>query len=355
MRVHKKDIFTVLVIVLVLNCLSLAADNGYQKIDPNKVPDKLVELASIIKTNYEKIKTWKGKMTYHSVSVYRDKEVIKEYLKEFAGVELTEEPNELHEIADATSEFQIDLENNRFYRHMNRPEPLVYMDSEKGVTYKSFDGPLEDTKIVTPAYQVNIYPYRRTKDYVTLEKRAEKKRPIRTEGVDPREAFNIARPIWEVLSRFSQALRMEGVETFGVVIKKKTEGDNMTYRVEIFDPGKSRSGGIIILSSKAGFNPVYVEQRHDKGGFTRTTTEFIEIDGVFLPNKWNMSLYYPSDSKLLREVARTIYDMQINMPISDSTFSEASYLRDGEKLIDHTNNKKEYILKDGKFVEFEEQ
>jgi hypothetical protein len=289
-------------------------------------------------------------MTYHSVSVYRDKEVIKEDLKEFAGVELTEEPNELHQIADTTSEFQIDLENNRFYRHMNRPELILYMDPEKGATYKSLSGPSQDTKIVTPAYQVNIYPYRRTKDYVTLEKRASKERPIRTEGVDPREAFNVARPIWEVLSRFSQALRMKGVETFGVVIKKKTETDGSTYRVEIFDPGKSQPGGIIILSGKAGFNPVYVEQRHDKGGFTRTTTEFVEIDGVFLPSKWNMSLYYPSDSKLLREVVRTIYDMQINMPIPDSTFSECSYMQEGEKLIDHTNNKKEFILKAGKFV-----
>ena len=294
-------------------------------------------------------------MTYHSVSVYRDKEVIKEDLKEFAGVELADEPNEIHKVVDGTIEFKIDMENNRFFSYSDRPGAIVYMDLEKGVTYKSFAGPSQDTKIVTPAYQVNIYPYRRTKDYVTLENRAKKKRPIRTSGGDPREAFNVARPIWEFLSRFSQALKMEGIETYGVVLKKKIETDGTTYRVEIFDPGKSQPSSIILLSSEAGFNPVYVEQRHDKGGFTRTTTEFVEIDGVFLPSKWDMSLYYPSDSKLLREVVRTIYDMQINMPIPDSTFSEASYLREGEKLIDHTNNKKEYILKDAKFVEFEEQ
>jgi hypothetical protein len=351
MRAHKKDIFIFLLIVLVLNCLSHAEDSGYQKIDPNKVPDKLIELASIIKTNYEKIRTWKGKMTYHSVHVYRGS-IAAEHLKEFAGVELTEEPNELCEIADTNSEFQIDLENNRFYRHMNRPDALNYWNPENGITYKSASGPSQNTKIVTPAYQVNIYPYRRTKDYVTLEKRANKERPIRTEGVDPREAFNVARPIWEVLSRFSQALKMEGVETFGVVIKKKTETDGSTYRVEIFDPGKNQPSGIIILSSEVGFNPVYVEQRHDKGGFTRTTTEFVEIDGIYLPSIWNMSLYYPSDSQLLREVIRTMSDMQVNVPIPDSTFSETSYLREGEKFIDKIQGK-EYTYQDGDLIEVE--
>ena len=355
MKDYKKSSFIVLVIVFVLSYLSQASGAEYREVDPNKVPDKLIELASVMKANYGKIRTWRGKMTYHSVSVYRDKEVIKEYLKEFAGVELTEEPNELCEIADTISEFQIDLENNRFYRHMNRPDALTYWSPENGTTYKSLSGPSQNTKIVTPEYQVNIYPYRRTKDYVTLEKRARKERPIRTEGVDPREAFNVARPIWEVLSRFSQALKMEGVETFGVVIKKKTEPDGSTYRVEIFDPGKKQPSGIIILSSEAGFNPVYVEQRHYKGGFTRTTTEFVEIDGIYLPSKWNMSLYYPSDSQLLREVVRTIDNTQINVPIPDSTFSETSYLREGEKLIDHTNYKKEFIFRDGQLVEFEEQ
>ncbi len=212
---------------------------------------------------------------------------------------------------------------------------------------------MQDTIIVTPEHQTDIYIYSRTKDYVTLEKRARKERPMRTDE-DPREAFKIGRrPVWETLSLLSQSLkyRMPGIDILGVVLGEKIDGNNVTYRVEISSPGKNQPFLIFVLSGEAGFNLVYGEARNDNNGsvVSKVTMEFVKVDGVFLPSKWNVSQYYP-DGGLIREEIRTMSDMQVNVPIPDSVFSESSYLREGEKLIDYTNNKKEFILKGGKLV-----
>ena len=354
MKDYKKNPLIVLVIVFALSYISQASGTEYREVDPNEIPGKLAELASVTKANYEKIKTWKGKITVHYVWVSRGG-VAAEDLKEFAGVEPAEEPNELHDIADYTIEFKIDLEKDRFFSYSDRPEAMIYWNPENDTTYKSLSGPSQDIEIVTQEYQICISPFRMTKDHVVLERIARKERPIPTARSDPRKVFKIGKPIWLAFSQLSQSLQMTGIETFGVVLKEKTEGGNVTYRLEVSDPGKKQPFHILVLSGEAGFNPTYIESREDGLVLTRKTLEFTEIEGIYLPSKWNVSQYYPSDGGLMREVVRTIDNMQINVPIPDSTFSERSYLREGEKLIDHTNNKKEFIFEDGKLVEFEQQ
>ncbi len=122
-------------LIFVLSSVSLyAADTGgFQKIEPNKVPDELAMLAAVTKANYEKIKSWQGKITDHFVRVSRGS-IAADELKQYTGVKLADEPNEIYEVADDTSEFKVDMENNRFFRYMNRPEPLVCKDPRKGAT-----------------------------------------------------------------------------------------------------------------------------------------------------------------------------------------------------------------------------
>lgn len=348
MRDYKREAFTVLVVVLFLNCFSYAVDTEYKKVDPNAIPDKLAMLISVTKANYEKIKNWQGKMTYHGVYVYRGS-VAAEHLKA-ASIKVTDEPNELYQIGDSTSEFKVDVKNNRFLRHINRLEPPIYADPRKDATYKSLSPPEENTEIVTSEHQISISPFRRTKDHVVEEKIARKEKSRRTERSDPREAFNVGMmPVWELLSLISQSLKSHkpGVDTYSVVLEEKTEGNiALTYRIKMTNPEKSREFFTFVLRGEVGFNPVYTESRTEDGSavLSESTRDFVKVQDVFLPSKWNASQYYPSDGKLLREVNRTMSDMQVNVSMPDSTFSEYNYLQDGDRYIDDIKKKK-YIYK----------
>ena len=56
MKGYKKDYFIVLVSALVLTYIPHASGSEYKEVDPNEIPGKLAELASVMKANYEKIK-----------------------------------------------------------------------------------------------------------------------------------------------------------------------------------------------------------------------------------------------------------------------------------------------------------
>jgi hypothetical protein len=190
-----------------------------------------------------------------------------------------------------------------------------------------------------------------TKDNVISSRIAIKERAGAIRIINPKEAFYIGeKTLWLSLSQLSQSFQIPGIEKFGVVIKKKSKDDQIIYRIEISDPGKDKPFSIVILSSEAGFNRTYIENWYDGGSLmSKTTTEFVNQQGVFLPKKWKMSQYYQNGG-LMRQGDCTIEEMQINKPIPDSTFSELSYLIDGDRYNDKIQSKK-YTVKTGKLVE----
>ena len=353
-RDFNKNILIILMTIVVgwPSVISLAANSEFQVVDPSEVADILAMMSSVTQANFEKIKTWQGKMSRQGILVLRGNDAAKD-LKEITGVELTEDPDEIHRLSDSMIEFKIDVQNNKYFSYRNRPKPSVYQNPKDDTSYISRTGPLQVTEIITPEYQVNISPLTKTKDHVILKRIARKEKPKRTHRSDPRKTFNIGtKSIWLTLSQLSQSLEMTGIETYDIVLKEKTAGSDVVYRIEMSHPRKERAFLIIELSSKVGFNPTYIEHINESNGsmLSKTTMEFVKIQDVFLPRKWDVSQYYPSDGGLMREVVRTIDDMQINLSIPDSTFSEHNYLHDGDKYIDKIKEKK-YYKKADKLVE----
>ena len=104
-----RDSFTMLLTVILLTFLSVGADvGGFQKVEPNRVPDELAMLAAVTKANYEKIKTWQGKISSESMYIYGGAYAAN-LLKQDAGIKSIKEPNELVMTGGSTIEFKMDL------------------------------------------------------------------------------------------------------------------------------------------------------------------------------------------------------------------------------------------------------
>jgi len=342
-------------ITCALSCVSQAAESiEFQKVDPNQVPAVLMMLSDITKANYEKIKTWQGNIVFQNILIYHGKTAA-DLLKRHAGVELTQDPNELMTTVEGTTEFKIDLENNRLFAYMNRPQPMIYTDPDKERVYTSLEGPMQYTIILTPEYEIESYPDRRTANNTIVTRRSAIKREPGSlgnmTGPDPRECFNVGSPIWLLLSQLSQSLqyKKEGIETFGVILEKgKTAENNAVYRIQITSPGESYPVLKFILKEEMGFNPTYIEVRRNGLLASWISTDFVEIGGIFLPSKRQEIQY--DDSGFRRGSQRTINNAQINAAIPDKTFSvHGCGLSDGDKFVDRILDK-EYTYQAGKLI-----
>lgn len=334
-----------------------ADTGGFQKIDPNKVPDELAMLAAVTKANYEKIKTLQGKVSFEDMIIYRGAYAA-DLLKRHAGVTV-KEPNELADRAEGTTEFKIDMKKNLLFRYMNWPKPNEFIDFDQGVIYPSLSGSMERTKIITGEYEIESYPDRKKKDGTILGRIARKqlrKQPqIITDDTDPRIGFNIGRPVWELLSQFSEGLRsyQKGdVNIFyDVVLEKEQTAKGVNYRMQFAKPGASYPFDKFILDGEKGFNPTYIEVKNDRGiTISEITIDFNKIDGIFLPSQRHVLQYDGTDGRLRREAKSTFSEMKVNMALPENTFSLNNLgLCNGDKFVDDIKGK-EYKYQDANLV-----
>jgi hypothetical protein len=344
-------IILLLAIIWSPNALAQVDDTDYRIVDPNAIPDVLSMLASVTQINFEKIKTWQGRITNKNIITIRGEQSA-ELLKEYTDAEPNDSLNEIQGISDMTIEFKIDVENNRFFSLLECTEPPVYLDPQKDKSYPSLRWvPVEQIQIVTSEHQVKISPYNWGEKEPILKRIAIKELPRPNFRTDPRGAFYIGeKTLWIGLLQLDQALQILGIEKSRAVIKKKSVGDDTAYRIEVYEAGKDILLSIIILSSEAGFNRTFFENWYRDGSLmSKVTTEFVNLQGVFLPRKWEMEVYYP-DGGLMRQEDCTIEHQQINKSIPDSTFSVQNHLREGDVFRDKIANK-EFEYKDGELVE----
>jgi len=274
-----------------------------------------------------------------------------------------QEPDELITLSEGTIEFKIDLEKNRIFTHMNRPKPMTYTDPDKERVYtSSLTGPTQHTRIITPEYKIESYPFRWSEGKLK-ERRATKqvrKNLEYTTSSDPRNCFYTGEPVWDLLSQLSQSLQYKkekGIKTFDVILEKgKTAKNNVVYRIQVIIAGINHPISTFILKEEMGFNPAYVEDRGNNGLLAfRITTDFVEIDGIFLPSK-KRKTQYDESGRHSRDSDWTINNTQVNAELPDKTFSvDNCGLSDGDSFVDEINNKN-YIYKgDGKLVEVEKK
>jgi hypothetical protein len=351
---NKKSLSVILTVIIICNpsIFAQAKEIDYKIIEPNKVPDILSILASTTQANFDKIKTWQGRISHTAIETTRGEKAA-EYLSKFTKAEPNESTNEIQRLYNRTIEFKIDVEHNRFFSFSDRStEAYTYIDTEKGKSYLANRGPEEQLFLVTSEHEIEITPLGwRGKDNAITSRIAMKRWSGATALTDPRDVFHIGyKTLWLTLSQLSQHLKMPNIEKYNIVIKEMPTNNNITYRIEIYRPNENYPFQVLVLSGEVGFNCTYIENWYDKDSLmSKTTTEFVKLQGVFLPKKWEFSQYY-RDGGLMRQEINSIENQQINVPIPESTFSELTYLHSGDRVRDRITNK-DFEYENGKLVE----
>jgi len=332
----------------------------FQKIEPNKVPDELVMLSSAVKANFDKIKTWQGKISFHKVSFYRGAKAA-DMFEKFSGAKSVTSPNELGITAIGTTEFKIDLGTKLLYQFRNR-DSLEFLNFDNSESYTSPSGRQQRTIINTPEYEIRCSPNRRKKDGTITSRFARKHPSAKYPGFyskeDPRTFFYILSPPWEFFSRLFkiQDLYREGAidSTYEVILEKAQTAENTIYRFQLLLPESGEVEEEIILDGAKGFNVTYVKQKHNGKTTVEITRDFTKIDGIYLPIKEH-ELRYDREGFLRHEEDFTLSDMQINMAIPANTFSIHNLgLKDSDSYIDEIENKT-YKYQAGELVLEEQQ
>jgi hypothetical protein len=360
---YKKITVVVLAIMIILGSFhhaTIADTIKFQRVDPNKVPDELAMLAAVTQSNYEKIKTWQGKIASESNYFYYRGENSADLLKQHAGIKSIADPNELAMTGKGIIEFKIDMGKNLLFRYQNRPKPIEYIDTEKGVTYTSLEESSESTRIIAGEYKIESYPYTLKRDGAISSRRATKQphrqSQIITDDSDPRYCYSIGKPAWILLSELSEGIRLFSKDPnsafSGVILEKAQTAKGATYRMKLTLPGASPSfEWKVTFDGEKGFNPVYVEVKNDKGiKISEITRDFIKVQGIFLPAKQRVVQYDGTDGRLRRAATSTFSDMKVNMALPESTFSHKNLgLKNGDKFVDKIDGK-EYTYQDANLV-----
>jgi len=349
---NTKYILAILMVTMIwpINDFAQANEADFKIVDSNEYPDILSVLVSATQTNYENIKTWKGKIKSVDLRSIRGNRA-KELSFKHNPAESNNLPDEIQQVVTQKIEFNIDVENNLFFSFSKHTETPFYLDPKKNKTFPSGWKPEETQFIITSESQIEISPLVwKGKDDAIIKRIAIKDYAGASQRIDPRQLFFMgSKTLWLTLSQVSQSLKITNIEKIGVVIKKNTVGGNTDYRIEASDPGKDKPFSAIVLSSKDGYNLTYIENWYDNGKLmSQTTAEFVKIQDVFLPKKWTILQYY-QDGSLIKQVDCMIEDQQINMPIPVDVFSEKTYLRNGDKFTDNITHK-EYKYQDANLI-----
>ncbi len=351
MTQNKKYILILSVSILLLstNVLAQADDNGYKLVDSSQVPEILSKLSTASKSNYEKIKTWECQITEDSMITIKG-ETAKRLIKESTDFISVDPIQEIQRFSNAKTSFKIDMAKNLLFSISTSTEPYIYKEPEKEEKYPSKSLPEELINISTPDHQIQIVPYSKNKDNVTTSRMGIKRRAGKSGITDPRVVFNAGgKTLWLLLSQFSQSLQIPDIEYFGVVIKEKSDGKKIIYRLEISDPNESWHFMVLELNSETGFNYTCMENWFDENLLmSKIITEFVEINGTFLPNKWKVS-HYSREGRLEKEESITVKNQQINNTVPESAFSEQTYLKDGDHLLDEATRQR-YKYENGKLI-----
>ena len=358
----------ILAILIIFSLMpsSINADTTeFQKVDQNKIPDELAMLATVTKNNYEKIKTWQGKISFEDMIIYRGSYAA-ELVKLSAGVTI-EEPNELAAIAEGTRDFKIDLERNILFKSMNRPKPMEYINLDTGLHYTPLSSSYETKKITDKDYEIESSPYTFKKDGTITGWLAEKKRRYPEQDIeesDPRFCFSIGKMPWVLLPMMSEGVRRYNKDPNGTDANGRP---NSAFSNVILEKAQTEKGAIyrVLINStfemkytfeeKSGFNPTHIESKNTKGiKISEGDTDWVKIQDIFLPAEQQVTQYDGKDGRLRRQVKSIFSDMQVNMALPENTFSINNLgLKNGDKFVDKIESK-EYKYQDANLVPIED-
>jgi hypothetical protein len=294
MAKNARYLFMILSIAMIcgLKCSAKENDMNFTTVDPNEIPSILAMIASAIQIDFEKIKTWEGRIANVSTTAIRGEKAGELLKKASNDVDLNNLPDEIQVIHNNRIEYKIDVANDLFFSLLDRTEPPAYLNQKNGKIYPLDWGPGEQILLVTSYFQTEITPANWSKkDKVISSRIAIKEQTGTTLIIDPKKVYYFGeKTLWRALRDILQNIQTPDIEHYGVIVKKKSTGNNTTYRLELLSP-KNKLLGMYIFSSEAGFNQTYFETYYDDSSLrSKKIIEFEKVQGVYLPKIWEVLL-----------------------------------------------------------------
>jgi hypothetical protein len=342
----------------------------FHPVDSNRIPEILTLIPSKVQSNYERIKTWQGKVDSVIDYLYEGASVERVFKEDTNGT--GEIPKALRDRRQPTTEFALYVEKDLLYVNTYSKKPIEYTDLERGKSFEAKEGriPGSGTSVVTPEYYIYSKPHT-MRDGVVMSRVALKELHQKNcstcktpSAFDPRELFDLPQqPVWKTLPKILKEIRERGeYKTDGYILKveERTKEGITQYRITVpgkttLTPDKSRPGDYLFVSSTfssdKGFNIILKETTTNGDKlFQRHTWDYILIDGIYIPTKTTKQNYSLKTGSLVFEKTSVFKDVKINKPISREVFSYKNLgLKNGDKFVDKIEGK-EYTYQDANLV-----
>jgi len=341
----------------------------FSPVDSNRVPEVLTMISESTKNNYEKIKSWQGKLDIVTEYLY-DGDRAKEIFAEDINASC-EAPKKLLEHRETDIEFYLDAENELLYveYYNDSAKPLRYIDLENSRDLEAKGVLATRRAILTPEYQIDCTAETMRDGVVTSRKAVKNARPKTGSGCeghpvyDPRGSLSVGEPVWEFFPMLIDYIKEHGGYSVGgvdfQVEERKTEDTN-DYRIIM--PARIQQGDEkfliheMVFSGENGFNIVSYETAYrnkndlNKIILKRVILKYKVYDDVYVTHHRLEKVYEPQDGELNTEKTIIFKGQKVNESIPKQTFTyENLDLKNGDKFVD-TIEGKEYIFQDANLV-----
>jgi len=337
----------------------------FQPVDSNRIPEILNMISTTMRTNYNRIKTWRGEVRL-SIDRINDGAAAEQIFKKNTHTK-GEIPAVVLKHEEPTIEFALNAENDLLFVNQYPGKPRQYIDFETKRDLGAKWMPDHSKAIVTPEYYLHSSP-NIIREKVVLKRKAVKTKRKKGRSscggsvppiYEPRDSFGARRTILETFPLLLQHINEHGelnVDGHRLKVEEQKDGDVTRYLVR--QPAKIAPETYrflkMVFCSENGFNIVSYELADSNGKLLRRLTWAYElVSGVYLPQKTTEERFERTNGGLSYYIEGTFRNLQINQPIPEETFSYKNLgLKNGDKFIDKIGGK-EYTYQDEKLIEVE--
>jgi len=343
----------------------------FEPIEPDRIPSILTMILNRTESNYNQIRSWRGKLEITTDYVYqgdRAKKVFIESIKSSGQA-----PSKLLEHRETNIEFSLDAENELLFANYYNDSvtPLEYTDLENGNILEVNGWLATRRAILTPKYQIDCLDIKQ--EGVVISRIAVKQiacpeKNSNCDGhpvYDPRRSLSIGDQIWEFLPRLIKYINEHGkysVDEYNLQVEERKTGDTIDYRIIL--PGRIQGDENylfhkMVFSGDNGFNGVLLETTYHNQNdsrsimFKRKMLEYEQFGSVYVPRLTIEQEFDVMSGDIENEQTIHFKEQKINAPISADTFTYKNLgLQTGDRFVDKIVNK-EYEYQDGEFIEIE--
>jgi len=332
----------------------------FQSLAKEQVPEVLNFLSTAIKSNYEKITTWKGEADFLSEQIIDGDEAGNIFRKKTDGKGAV--PQSILRLKTANIQFIIDVANDSIYEHIFREDPIRYFNNESGNDLGTKSRLHEAVSIVTPQEFIHCVPRQLKGNTITsyraIKQTSRQKETIARKGIfDPRLLIYMGNPVWNYLDswrrRFQESNGEVKVGNYSPIFEEGRSGDNIVYHLLL--PARTAEDNYTFLnmyfSSEAGYNMTKLQVLGpDYKVYANMNCEYYVLNGIYIPKRIETQDFNLDNGTVRYKEQYILINQQLNQSLDKNTFTYKNLgLKNGDKFIDKIENR-EYIYQDANLV-----